>query len=81
MSLSTILQEVYDWVGSMEKAPLYFTLHTQGKLIKHADEVKGNSVVHVAERVLTVHIASYKLIWTNETITQMMVAQLLLLLS
>ena len=53
MSLSTTLQEVYDWVGSVEKAPVYFTLHIQGKLIKHADEVKGNSVVHVAERVLT----------------------------
>ncbi|XP_068737973.1 uncharacterized protein [Montipora capricornis] len=47
---NALYQEVYDWVGSMEKAPLYFTLHTQGKLIKHADEVEGNSVVHVAER-------------------------------
>ncbi|XP_068750520.1 uncharacterized protein [Montipora capricornis] len=49
-SRNALYQEVYDWVGSMEKAPLYFTLHTQGKLIKHTDEVKGNSVVHVAER-------------------------------
>ena len=58
MSLSTILQKVYDWVGSIEKAPLYFTLHTQEKLIKHADEVKGirNSVVHVTEKVLTYSI-------------------------
>ncbi|XP_068710696.1 uncharacterized protein [Montipora foliosa] len=49
-SRNALYQEVYDWVGSMEKAPLYFTLHTQGKLIKHADEVEGNSVVHVTER-------------------------------
>ena len=37
----------------MEKTPLYFTPHTQGSLMKHTDSVKGNSVVHVAERVLS----------------------------
>lgn len=49
---NALYQEVYDWVGSMEKTPLYFTPHTQGSLMKHTDSVKGNSVVHVAERVL-----------------------------
>ena len=50
----------------MEKTPLYFTPHTQGSLMKHTDSVKGISVVHVAERVLSK-------ILTNKPSTQMKV--------
>ncbi|XP_067049261.1 heat shock cognate protein HSP 90-beta-like [Acropora muricata] len=46
----TLFQEVYDWAGSLQDAPLYFTLHRGGKLVHHREEVEGDSVLHLTER-------------------------------
>ncbi|XP_068745156.1 trichohyalin-like isoform X2 [Montipora capricornis] len=45
-----LFQEVYDWAGSLQDTPLYFTLHRGGKLVHHKEEVEGSSVLHLTER-------------------------------
>ncbi|XP_044171122.1 uncharacterized protein LOC114950440 isoform X3 [Acropora millepora] len=38
-------QEVYDWLGSLEDIPLYFTLQRGKRVVEHTDIIQGSEVL------------------------------------
>ena len=46
-----IMQEVYDWAGSLEDLPLHFTLHRRQQVVLHSDQLQGHEVLDVREGV------------------------------
>lgn len=44
-------QEVYDWLGSSKKIPLYFNLQRGNNVLKHCDQLQGDEVLHISEWV------------------------------
>ena len=60
MYLHFSLKEVYDWLGSMEQLPLFFSLHRPlgGAAIQHEEVVMQSEKVFVHELVSTVPVCS-----------------------
>ena len=52
-------QEVYDWAGTIESLPHYFTLHRGNEIVSHLEKLKQDETLNLTERV------SAK--WKNET--------------
>jgi len=46
-----IMQEVYDWAGSLEDLPLHFTIHRRQQVVLHSDLLQGHEVLDVREGV------------------------------
>ena len=46
-----IMQEVYDWAGSLDDLPLHFTLHRRQHVVLHSDPLQGHEVLDVREGV------------------------------
>ncbi|XP_066022858.1 uncharacterized protein [Pocillopora verrucosa] len=44
-------QEVYDWAGSNECLPLYFTIQRGREVVRHGDLLERTEVLHIYERV------------------------------
>ncbi|XP_066016277.1 uncharacterized protein [Pocillopora verrucosa] len=43
-------QEVYDWAGSNECLPLYFTIQRGREVVRHGDLLERTEVLHICER-------------------------------
>ena len=44
-------QAVYDWVGAMSTTPIFFTLHSGGKMMRPEDTTEGHGRLHLRKRV------------------------------
>ena len=44
-------QEVYDWAGTIEFLPHYFTLHRGKQLVSHPEKVNQDETLNLTERV------------------------------
>ncbi|XP_015754657.1 PREDICTED: uncharacterized protein LOC107334240 isoform X2 [Acropora digitifera] len=47
---TAFFQEVYDWVGSSNRMPLYFTIQRGSTVVKHTERVQSNEVLDISER-------------------------------
>lgn len=45
------MQEVYDWAGSYEDLPLYFTISRRMEVIKHDHTISVDETVNLVARV------------------------------
>ncbi|XP_074630672.1 uncharacterized protein LOC141889311 [Acropora palmata] len=43
-------KEVYDWVGSSNRMPLYFTIQRGSTVVKHTERLQSNEVLDISER-------------------------------
>ncbi|XP_068703229.1 uncharacterized protein [Montipora foliosa] len=48
---TAFFQEVYDWVGSSNNMPLYFTIQRGSTIVMHTDRLQTNEVLDISERV------------------------------
>ena len=55
---NVIMQEVYDWAGSLEDLPLYFTIHRRQQVVLHSDLLRGHKVLDVREGVSAASVIS-----------------------
>ena len=44
-------QEVYDWAGTIESLPHYFTLHRGNQLVSHPEKLNQDEALNLTERV------------------------------
>ena len=44
-------QEVYDWAGTIESLPHYFTLHRGIEIVSHPEKLKQDETLNLTERV------------------------------
>ncbi|XP_074630054.1 uncharacterized protein LOC141888901 isoform X4 [Acropora palmata] len=47
---TAFFQEVYDWVGSSNRMPLYFTIQRGSIVVKHTERLQSNEVLDISER-------------------------------
>ncbi|XP_068733540.1 DNA ligase 1-like isoform X2 [Montipora capricornis] len=48
---TAFFQEVYDWVGSSNNMPLYFTIQRGSTIVMHTDRLQTNEVLDISERI------------------------------
>ena len=56
-----IMQEVYDWAGSLDDLPLHFTLQRRKQVVLHSDPLQGHEVLDVREGVSAASIIKLKI--------------------
>ena len=44
-------EEVYDWAGTIEILPHYFTLHRGKHLVSHPEKISQDEILNLSERV------------------------------